>query len=308
MIQNRFDLCGEISKARREAGLSQQALADKIGTTREKIARLEGGTGSIALLIRAMSAIPVRLLGIAKGLTVIDQLANACERRSWNVQEVARAAGLDARTVRAVMKGAGTVASLEKIIIRAAPRAKRQQVTRQYWDYDRGRMAETDCRFTPPEFLAAVTEAFGPIELDPCWHPESNVVAARTISLPECGLSADWASNGLTYINPPFGDVASWIRKANDEWERGAVTKQVLLFPASRLDIREFFDRSIHKATTLILRERLRFHRSSKGGMSYPAPFALVLACWGCTGEEIQVFRSRYPSLLLSPQQWQAAA
>lgn len=250
----------------------------------------------------------MRLLGIAKGLTVIDQLANACEKRGWDVQDVARATGLDVRTVKGVLKGTGTVASLEKMIARIAPRAKRQPITRQYWDYDRGRMAETDCRFTPPEFLDAVMEAFGPIELDPCWHPESKVIATRTISLPECGLATDWASSGLTFINPPYGDVANWIRKANDEWERGGVAKQVLLFPASRLDIREFFDRSTHQATTLILRERLRFDRPSSSGVSYPAPFALVLACWGCSTDEIGVFRKRYPALLLTPQQWQVAA
>ena len=59
VIQNRLTLCREIALARQDAGLSQQALAEKLNVTREKIARLEAGSGSVALLLKVMSAIPV---------------------------------------------------------------------------------------------------------------------------------------------------------------------------------------------------------------------------------------------------------
>jgi transcriptional regulator with XRE-family HTH domain len=297
MIQNGIDLCAEVAAARREAGFSQQALSDRLGVAREKIARLEAGTGSVALLVQVMSEIPMRLLGIAKGRTIVEQIANARAKRRWSEQRLADATGLDARTIKTVEAGAGTVSSLNVMLSKLAPRAARQPVARIYWDYDRARMTEADCRFTPSEFLTAVEAAFGPIELDPCWHRASKVSAERTIALPECGLSADWASEGLVFVNPPYGDLASWIAKSNNEWERGHVGKLLLLFPASRLDIREFFDRTAHMAPTLILRERLRFDRLE--GKGYPAPFALALTCFGCTNTEVADFRTRYPALLI---------
>ena len=62
---------------------------------------------------------------------------------------------------------------------------------------------------TPPEIL----KALGPFDLDPCapavrpWD-----MAARHISLPECGLAAEWT--GRVWCNPPFGrKAAAWLRK-----------------------------------------------------------------------------------------------
>lgn len=300
VIQNRYHLCREIALARQEAGLSQQALAEKLGVAREKIARLEAGSGSVALLLNVMSEIPIRLQGIAKGLALNDQLVNARAKRKWSVSDLAARCGLDSRTIKQIERGSGTVASLEVILNTLAPRWKRQSIARIYWDFDKAKMAETDCRFTPREFLHAISESFGPIDLDPCWHPSSTVFAQRTISLPDCGLKADWSGTRLAFVNPPYGNLASWIAKANHEWGKGGVEKLLLLFPASRLDIREFFDRTSRHATTLILRERLRFERLDDKG--YPAPFALAFACFGCSEDELAGFTMRYPSLVIPPR------
>lgn len=280
--------------------MSQQALADRLEVTREKVARLESGSGSVDLLVRVMSTIPIRLLGVAKGLTITDQLVNARAKRGWSTAELAQRCGIDSRTVQQVERGKGTVISLEAMLGVLAPRWQRQAVARIFWDFDKAKMAETDCRFTPPDFLDAIVECFGAIDLDPCWHPLSNVVAKRTISLPECGLSADWGEVGLAFVNPPYGDLATWIAKVNREWGAGSISKLLLLFPASRLDIREFFDRTALRATTLILRERLRFERLDHKG--YPAPFALALACLGCADEEMARFMMLYPALSISPR------
>lgn len=63
---------------------------------------------------------------------------------------------------------------------------------------------------------------------------------------------------------------------------------------------REYFDRSAKQATTLLLRNRLRFSRLARE-QGYPAPFALALACFGCTEPEFAEFRTRYPALVVSP-------
>ncbi|WP_421853131.1 DNA N-6-adenine-methyltransferase [Novosphingobium sp.] len=288
----------EIAAARREAGLSQQRLADQIGSSREAIARLEAGSGSVSLVLRAMSAIPIRMRDVARGATIVDQVVNARNRRKWSSEKLASLAQIDARTVKAVEQGDGTLASLNTMLRCLAPHSTRQPIAKIYWDYDRRKMAHADCRFTPSDFLTAIEDVFGPIDLDPCWHPQSKVVASRTVSLPDCGLASEW-SGLLVYVNPPFGDLASWIGKANREWQRGGITKLLLLLPAARLDIREFFDRTARSATTLILRERLRFSRIDERG--YPSPFALALACFGCSPTEIADFCRRYPSLIILP-------
>lgn len=190
--------------------------------------------------------------------------------------------------------------SLEAVLNSLAPRWRRQQVARLFWDFDKAKLAETDCRFTPPEFLNSVVECFGPLGLDPCWHQESSVKASRTIALPECGLSSDWTTDETVFVNPPFGDLANWIAKVNREWATGTVKKLLLLFPASRLDIREFFDRTARHGTTLILRDRLRFSRLGHKG--YPSPFALALTCLGCSEEELARFMTRYPALVIPPR------
>lgn len=300
VIQKRASLCAEVAVGRRDAGLSQQALADMIGVSREKVARIEAGSGSVVLLMQIMAAVPMRLHGIAKGLILTDQLVNARIRRGWSQLQLAQRCDLDVRTVQQIERGNGTVASLEAMLGKLAPRWERQPVARIFWDFDRSRMAETDCRFTPTAFLDAVTGSFGPIDLDPCWHPSSNVIAARTISLPQCGLASEWGASGLVFMNPPYSNIASWIAKANREWEAGNTEKILILFPASRLDIREFFDRTSSSASTLILRERLRFERLE--GKGYPAPFALALACLGCSDEELARFTRRYPALIIPPR------
>ena len=286
----------EIAAARRDAGLSQQRLADDLGVTREAIARLELGQGSVALTLRVLADIPLRLMGVAKGATLTHQIVNARAKRKWTVGALAQRAQLDARTVAAIERGHGSLASLNAVLAAVAPRAARQTIAKQYWDYDRAKLAEVDCRFTPVEFIDAITAVFGPISLDPCAHPLANVPAARVISLPDCGLAAQW-SGDLVFVNPPYGNLANWIAKANREWESGEIRKLLLLMPSSRLDIREYFDRSATMATTLILRERLRFSRLD--GRVYPAPFSLALACFGCTDEELDAFRQLYPALVI---------
>lgn len=297
-----MNLCSEIAIARKEAGLSQEALANRLSVVRERIARLEAGTGSVELLVRVMSEIPMRLNGVAKGYTIIEQIKNSRTKRRWTVQRLATKSGLDARTVQSVEAGHGTVASLCSMLSALAPKAARQAQVRQFWDYNRAKTSEADSRFTPTAFANSLTEAFGEIALDPCSHHLSSVRADRKIELPECGLAADWASPGFVYVNAPFSDLAVWLKKANDEWEAGKIGKLAFLMPGARLDIGEFHNRAVRHATTLVLRDRLRFGYPEQPHGKYRAPFALCLALWGCTDAQIDTFRTKWPSLVLPPQ------
>lgn len=67
----------------------------------------------------------------------------------------------------------------------------------------------SDVWLTPPEII----QSLGMFDLDPCapsirpWD-----MALRHISLPDCGLSAEW--HGRVWLNPPFGkEAVKWLRK-----------------------------------------------------------------------------------------------
>ena len=296
-----MDFCVKLATARRECGLSQEALAASVGVSRLAITRLEAGTGSVALALKVLNELKIRFKGIASGLGFIDQVRNARVRRRLSVDELASLAGIDPRTVRAVEKGEGTVASLAAILAVLAPRAERSIPSKSFWSYDKSEAGRRDERFTPPHIVDAIEETAGPIWLDPCHHPASPVRAKRAIQLPECGLKADWSTTGLVYVNPPFSDLSPWLFKANKEWAHGAVRKMIFMLPSPRLDILAYCEGAANVATSLFLKKRLTFG-STDPAYKYPIPFSIALLFWGFSNEEIEKFRSIVPAMKMEPQ------
>jgi hypothetical protein len=119
--------------------------------------------------------------------------------------------------------------------------------------------------------------------------------------LPDDGLTGSWKASGLVFVNPPFSNLADWLAKANDEWDAGNIDKMVMLFPTSRFDLKEFNERTVRAATTLILKKRVRFGSPEKPNSGHQAPFAIALICWGCEND-IAGLRAAIPALVLSPQ------
>ena len=301
MIQACMDLCSEIAAARREKGLSQGALAAKLGVDRGAIARLEVGSGGVDLLVKAIAVLHLRFKKVAKGSNLVEQLGNARSRLGWTIEKLAELADLDVRTVRAVESGAGSVASLLAMLRVLAPDATRQQIAGSHWTYNKSKGAESDARFTPTYITEALSAAFGPIELDPCSNADAPLQALRKIILPEDGLAAKWKSEGLTYINPPFSNLQIWLKKAIDHFEVGDLKKVVFMLPCSRLDLKDFSGRASNFATTLILKRRLTFV-STEARFAHPAPFAISLVCMGCSEAEICRFCEIIPAMVMAPQ------
>jgi len=81
---------------------------------------------------------------------------------------------------------------------------------------------------TPPPLMAALQAEFGPLE-DVCPHPRPAGWDA---------LREPWPPR--SYVNPPFGGGAAWVRKAVHEVGRGSLV--VLVQPARHLQttVREF--------------------------------------------------------------------
>jgi hypothetical protein len=65
------------------------------------------------------------------------------------------------------------------------------------------------------------------IDLDPCWDPESLVVARQTMDIRhgEDGSLLPWPSGSRVFINPPYSDPGPWLSRAA---QHGAAGGEVL--------------------------------------------------------------------------------
>ena len=275
-------LIAALVEARRSSGVSQTALATRIGVPLQKIKRLERGVGSAETLAAAMTATDFRLTGIAPGKNLAAQLRACGLRRGWTLEEAASRAKLSRTTVASLERGGGSVASLLRLLRVLAPQAQRRAKERAFWG--EGDKADRDVRFTPPEFLAKVHDAFGTIDLDPCGHALSPVMAARRILLEEDGdgFVDDW-SGGLAFVNPPFSEMLRWLKRAHDQWSRGNVGSVVCLVPA-RTDARWFHDTLRVEADIFLLQGRVPF--ADIRGKSQHTPFALMVVTLGTSPEQ----------------------
>ncbi len=268
--------------ARRSIGMSQVALATRIGVAPLQIKRLERGIGSVATLTAAMAALDFRLTGIAPGKDLATQLRARRLRRGLTVVDVAARTKLSRTTVASLERGGGTVATLLRLMKVIAPRARRRAQERVYWS--EGDKADRDVRFTPPEFLARINDVFGVIDLDPCGHVLSPVVAKRRILLEEGGdgFVDDW-SGRLTFVNPPFSETLRWLKRAHDQWSRGNVGSIVCLVPV-RVDSRFFHETLTVEADIFLLLGRVPF--GDIRGKSQHTPFSLMLVAFGTSAEQ----------------------
>jgi hypothetical protein len=108
------------------------------------------------------------------------------------------------------------------------------------------------------------------IELDPCASREGPRLARRNWT--RAGLTRRWEGN--TFVNPPYSELAAWIRKAAESPD----ALVVLLVPA-RTDTRAFQQHVLggSRASALVfLAGRLRFE-----GAPAPAPFPSCLVFFG---------------------------
>lgn len=279
-------LIEELREARRQAGWSQRTLAGRIGVDPQTIKRLERGIGSVTTLVAAMNALDFRLTGLAPGRTLKEQLRARRRQRALTLAALSARTGLSRTTITQLEHGGGSVASLMRLLAVLAPGVRRRARERAFWG--QGDKEDRDSRFTPPEFLDGIHAAFGPIDLDPCGHLLSPVVARRRILLSEGGdgLVDDW-SGGFAFVNPPFSALLKWLRRAHDQWRAGNVAMVVCLVPV-RTDSALFHETLSADADIYFLRGRVRF-LDPAGGAQH-TPFSLMLLALGATREQ----KSRY--------------
>src|SRR4051812_2767037 len=77
------------------------------------------------------------------------------------------------------------------------------------------------------------------------------------------GLVSEWGS--CSYVNPPFKDIARWVKKAWDESQKGKTV--VLLIPA-RTDTRWWHEYCMKASEIRFLKGRIKYE-----GAKFNAPF-----------------------------------
>jgi transcriptional regulator with XRE-family HTH domain len=283
-------LINELRDARKLAGWSQQTLATRIGTNAQAIKRLEKGVGSMPTLLAAMEALDFRIAGIGTGRTLPEQLRSGRVKRAISLAEMARRTGLSRATIANLERGQGSVSRLLRLLPVLAPRARRRAPERAYWG--QGDKDDRDSRFTPADFMTGIYGAFGDIDLDPCAHEQSPVIANRKILLSEGGngLTDAW-SGRLAFVNPPFSELIKWLRRAYEEWQAGRVETVVCLVPV-RTDSLWFHETLSKSADIYLLRGRVRF--LDPRGKAQHTPFSLMVLTLGASAEQ----RARYAQLV----------
>lgn len=146
-----------------------------------------------------------------------------------------------------------------------------------------GAEASVDDRALTPDDFSAFNRRFR-FTVDAAATPE-NAKLRRFWTKAENGLLQPWAGERV-YCNPPYSDIAPWVRKA---WSERIAELAVLLLPANRTEqgwwqelIEPFRDRTGSVLTTEFLPGRLRF---LKPGQFYikpneRPPFGSVLCIW----------------------------
>ena len=186
-------LVDDLRTARRDRGWTQNTLADRAGVSEQATYRLERDIGSVATLDAIMAALDFRLIGIGHGRTLAEQLRACRLKRGLSLDVLAVRTGLTRNTISNIERCGGSVASLVRLMEALAPKATRRAPERAYWGQcDK---EDRDSRFSPPEFMENIYAAFGEVDLDPCAHRLSPVVAKRRILLDEGGdgLADAWS-------------------------------------------------------------------------------------------------------------------
>lgn len=289
----RSNLIDELVKARVAEFRSIPNLAEMADVTPEAIVELEAGRGPIATLNAVFRALPFKVAGLARGGDLPEKLRNHRDALGLSVEELAAKVSLLPNQIVELEAGEGSVENLLSLLAVVRPKVRRHAKERSHWAP--GDKEDRDARFTPKRFMKPVVEVFGRIDLDPCGHVLSPVVARRRFLLAEGddGLKDSWAGR-LVFMNPPYSGYLDWMARAYDEWSAGRVDMVLCLVPV-RTDS-DFFQTKVAAAADIyLLRGRLPF--SDRTGKSRTTPYSLMLVAYGITDRQKANFAKRVPGL-----------
>jgi phage N-6-adenine-methyltransferase len=182
-------------------------------------------------------------------------------------------------------------------------RAHPQQVSRRWPTV----IESVDDRATQRVDFDAFDQEFGPFTVDVA-AAAHNTKCHRFYDRDQDGLAQDWSGEAV-WCNPPYSDIAPWVRKAWDSWASTSVI--VMLLPANRTEqlwwqtmVEPYRDRGMRSPlTTRFLPGRMRFLKPGDTEVqpnSRP-PFGCVLLIWGNSQATARRLERRSHSLHLGP-------
>jgi phage N-6-adenine-methyltransferase len=128
---------------------------------------------------------------------------------------------------------------------------------------------------TPSDFFNKLSKRLNlKFTLDPCCT-EENHKCKKYYTIWDDGLSRSWKDETV-FVNPPYGDIGKWVKKAHDESvENGAVV--AMLIPA-RTDTKYWHDYIMKAASRIyFVKGRLKFKNGENDSNSAPFPSVVVL-------------------------------
>lgn len=142
-----------------------------------------------------------------------------------------------------------------------------------------------DDRATHPLYFAEFNEQHGPFTLDVA-AAAHNAKCKKYFTRLQDGVAQDWSGERV-WCNPPFSDIAPWVRKAWECW--ASTTGITMLLPANRTEqqwwqlmVEPFRDRAGSPLTIKFLPGRMRFLKPGQTaiGPNQRPPFGCVLLVW----------------------------
>ena len=105
---------------------------------------------------------------------------------------------------------------------------------------------------TPPVLYAELNDEFA-FDFDPCPAHWDGITD---------GLTIPWGRH--SFVNPPYSNVAKWIRKAHAEWDGGKSGKLVVMLINAITDTAAFHECIYGQADLRFIRGRVHFIRQGK--------------------------------------------
>jgi len=121
---------------------------------------------------------------------------------------------------------------------------------------------------TPDYFYNQLDEIFK-FDLDPCANAK-NTKCDLYFSKEDDGLSKHWAGHTV-FVNPPFSNIAEWVKKCYEEGQRYGTT--VVMIIPSRTDTKYWHDYVMRAKEIWFCKGRVNFLRDGvkpKAGATFP--------------------------------------
>lgn len=130
---------------------------------------------------------------------------------------------------------------------------------------------QSDEHDTPPSFVEPISNAVGGFDLDPCASEYSDI-AEINLTKDDGGLR-QWS--GTVWMNPPYSEVADWMRHAETQHAHG-FTDLIVCLVFARTST-QWFHKYVSKADLVCFVEgRLKF-----GGAEDNAPAPSMVVVYG---------------------------